>query len=687
VPACLNRPLCDQDCQPRTTNVFVADIKSHNVDKIDLLFMIDNSSSMADKQRVLQDAVPDLVRRLVNPNCVNLDDGTSVPAPATGACPAPLVQEFTPIRDIHVGIVSSSLGAHGSTVDCQGDDTDPTRQELNDHGWLIGTRSRFAVPAAGAPVDIQKGFLDWNPVTHPGQSVDAFKTTFQEMTIAAGSDGCGFESQLESVYRFLVDPHPPANIAVRKCPGTNVDCAFPEGKDETLLAQRAAFLRSDSLVAIIMLTDENDCSVRESVQGFYASSSNRPLPRASSVCSLNPNDRCCYACGGSRPNDCPDDPVCAQMVAKDDPPNLRCFNQVQRFGMDFLYPTARYVNALKEPLICTSRDDLSANDPAHCPDLDGDKLPDIVANPLLKGPTAVPRDASLIFFAGILGVPWQDIATKTKPDGKPYPNPDTDLHFQTAAQLKDNGTWNVILGQTNPGGGQAPVPPIDALMQESRSPRGGVDGENPPKPLLGTEAGYLANPVNGHEWAATHGGTVDHPNQDDLQFACIFPLLQKKSCAGLSATASGCDCKQDELDAGSRNPLCQNSAGNYTTDQLFGKAYPGVRELQVLKDFGDNSIVASICARNLMKDAQDYGYRPAVDAIVDRLKGKLAGSCLPRQLTPDSTGQIPCSVVEVRPKPLAIAYERWSCAGNGSSSQPMFSSSIAGMTLRTSATA
>jgi hypothetical protein len=49
---------------------------------------------------------------------------------------------------------------------------------------------------------------------------------------------------------------------------------------------------------------------------------------------------------------------------------------------------------------------------------------------------------------------------------------------------------------------------------------------------------------------------------------------------------------------------------------------------------------------------QDYGYRPAVDAIVDRLKEALTGKCLPRTLTPDkTTGKIPCSIIEVRPKP------------------------------------
>src|SRR5262245_27782344 len=65
--ACLNRPLCDTDCRPKTTNIFVDQIQQKSVDKIDLLFMIDNSISMADKQAVMKDAVPDLVQRLVSP--------------------------------------------------------------------------------------------------------------------------------------------------------------------------------------------------------------------------------------------------------------------------------------------------------------------------------------------------------------------------------------------------------------------------------------------------------------------------------------------------------------------------------------------------------------------------------------------------------------------------------------------
>ena len=92
--ACLNRPLCDTDCRPKTTNIFVDQIKQKSVDKIDLLFMIDNSISMADKQLVLQAAVPDLVQRLVNPNCVDPNSGvpgTPAPDPST-ECTGTLIQ-------------------------------------------------------------------------------------------------------------------------------------------------------------------------------------------------------------------------------------------------------------------------------------------------------------------------------------------------------------------------------------------------------------------------------------------------------------------------------------------------------------------------------------------------------------------------------------------------------------------
>ncbi len=54
--------------------------------------------------------------------------------------------------------------------------------------------------------------------------------------------------------------------------------------------------------------------------------------------------------------------------------------------------------------------------------------------------------------------------------------------------------------------------------------------------------------------------------------------------------------------------------------QLRAKAYPGVRELEVLQGLGSQGIVASICPGNFDTQAPDYGYNPAVGAIVERLE-------------------------------------------------------------------
>src|SRR5690349_18743338 len=114
--ACLDRPIGRP--QPVTTNIFVDQITQTSVDKIDLLFMIDNSISMSDKQEILQAAVPDLVSRLVNPICVD-SAGTQFPPPAPGEnCPQGQSQEFNPIKDINIGVVSSSLGDVGANVAC-----------------------------------------------------------------------------------------------------------------------------------------------------------------------------------------------------------------------------------------------------------------------------------------------------------------------------------------------------------------------------------------------------------------------------------------------------------------------------------------------------------------------------------------------------------------------------------------
>ena len=90
------------------------DASLQTADKVDLLFDIDNSASMGDKQAYLAKAVPDLVNRLVKPNCIDARGTIAGPSPNASCASYPgTTIEFPPVHDMHIGIISSSLGSRG----------------------------------------------------------------------------------------------------------------------------------------------------------------------------------------------------------------------------------------------------------------------------------------------------------------------------------------------------------------------------------------------------------------------------------------------------------------------------------------------------------------------------------------------------------------------------------------------
>ncbi|MEZ4293430.1 MAG: hypothetical protein R3B70_00515 [Polyangiaceae bacterium] len=69
------------------------------------------------------------------------------------------------------------------------------------------------------------------------------------------------------------------------------------------------------------------------------------------------------------------------------------------------------------------------------------------------------------------------------------------------------------------------------------------------------------------------------------------------------------------------NPLCENPATGEASMQVRAKAYPGIRHLAVLRDMGSQGVVASVCPAQVVDPSQpNFGYRPAMAAIVERLK-------------------------------------------------------------------
>jgi hypothetical protein len=650
---------------------------------IDLLLMIDNSSSMADKQATLAAAVPQLLVQLVQPACVDANGAPIAGQRALLGANPPCAQgtpEFNPINNIHIGVISSSLGDHGSGTSSWGlcfpgaptsytDASGPIIQppDVNDMGHLMGTLARGAAAASdptttNANISASQGFLAWGALNLPPPSntdLTAATKIFKDLVAATAEKGCGLESQLESWFRFLIDPVPPIfPLQPPDASGTH-----RQGSDDVLLAQRAAFLRPDSLVAIVMLTDENDCSLRDTDVGYVAARTDMSILGGSPMCATNPNDKCCYSCTASPPAGCP---ACASPApaAVDDGPyqaNLRCWQQKRRFGYEFMYPTSRYVVGLTKKVLCPDQSfgDMDCDcEQAHKLGAGCNPGSRQLPNPLYSNtvgvlnngqgivgyPNAIPRtDNSNVLLAGIVGVPWQDIS---EPQSQAAGVALNYIPVSDARWTDPNGIWSTIYGDDS-----ANIVPADVHMVESVVPRAGLPG-----PTAATNA----DSINGHEYTTAF---------QDLEYACTYRLPASRACACNpgSTDYAACvyknpnDCCNLTYTADGRGgpggtfskPLCNGNS------QESAKAYPGLREIAVLHDYAlltagaapGNSIVASICPKDLtpgQEASPGYGYNPAVAALIDSIKVQLQPLCLPTPINVNaSTGTVPCSAVEV----------------------------------------
>jgi hypothetical protein len=598
--------------------------------------MVDNSISMGMKQELLANSVPFLLRRLTDPSCVDAD-GRPTSETVSSGCPGSTRPEFDPIRDIHVGVITSSLGSHGGEV-CVDDPAEMPPRTLNDGAQLLPS---VRVPA---PYSFQNyGFLVWDPREprpapdpHPGVGMNETELAYLtndlvSHVVSPGERGCGYEASLEAWYRFLIDPEPIREVA------TDGQVSVRGPINPVVLEQRARFLRPDSVLAIVMLTDENDCSIidENGTQGWLVGR-HAAMPRGSDACA-HPEDpnlfRCCVPCvllenpGFVPQQGCnyDDEVACASgstLEAPEDSMNLRCYQQVRRFGVDLLYPSERYSDALRARRIALREPDANGNvevaNPIYAPGLDGTPA---------RGPERV-------FLVGIVGVPWQDIATGPSLTGRR-------LEYLTAAEMLNppagtpsGNRWDVILGDPNAG-----RPPSDPFMIESVGVR---SGENPitGESILPPTSDRGLNNINGHEQDIVYG--------DDLQYACTYDLIPDIACH--SANQDGCDCNESERPY--LRPTCQYPAvgdGTMTHD----KAHPSLRQLEVLKDFGENAVVASVCPKNLPAlgdpaSDPDFAYNPAFAAMVKRFRHALAPQCLPQALPTSAAGELSCRVVEAR---------------------------------------
>ena len=217
---------------PVDSGTFRLPIQTTAVDSVDILFGIDNSSSMSANQANLARNFAVLVNQLVMPPDANMDG----------------IPDYLPVKSIHVGVVSSDLGTPGSTLpSCLNSD-------LGDDGLLNPIRNGLAIrshqpwttAAAGVRPARCMNVPDQYPsfLTFDAATTDAavFRDDFVcNAYLSIG--GCGLEQQLESAYRALVVHNP------REAAG-NTD-------------PNAGFVRSNAVLAVVIVSDEEDGSTRD----------------------------------------------------------------------------------------------------------------------------------------------------------------------------------------------------------------------------------------------------------------------------------------------------------------------------------------------------------------------------------------------------------------------------------------
>jgi hypothetical protein len=354
----------DRAYPPSASSVFETTIENRVIDRVDILFDVENSREMGDVRGFLQTAIADLVSHLVNPNCVLA--GVSLGPSAGGLCPAGTQPEFAPVHDLHVGVITSSLGNRlGDACPPQGAAPPPFDNVLahnDDQGHLIDRTLTFAAGGAAvtegfvADAPSPDPFLYWFPESlnfaqapsagTPVTPSTALVADVADLVGGAGAFGCELPSPLESWYRFLVQPDPYASLVV-----DGSGRAAWSGVDATLLRERHDFLRPDSQLVIVAVSAGGDKEVDvRSMGGFgyrFLSGAFQP-PRGTSVCATDPGSPTCKSCAEPGTGS---DPSC-QMGPYTTPGDggfdlaTRFSHMKATYGVDPQFPIQRYVSGL-----------------------------------------------------------------------------------------------------------------------------------------------------------------------------------------------------------------------------------------------------------------------------------------------------------------------------------------------------
>jgi hypothetical protein len=198
-------------------------------DDVDLLLMVDDSGGIGEEQASLVQALPHLARVLATGDRDPFSDGDG-----DGELDD-VGDDFEPVSSLRIGVVTSDMGAGGFGVPTCG-----AEPNFGDDG-VLRTEGQTAISGCAA--------------TYPAfqelsSGADAARFAADVGCVAwAGTGGCGFDQPLEAALKALT-------------PSTCADpwCSFVMGTRGHADGANAGFLRGDSVLAVVLVTDEEDCS-------------------------------------------------------------------------------------------------------------------------------------------------------------------------------------------------------------------------------------------------------------------------------------------------------------------------------------------------------------------------------------------------------------------------------------------
>jgi hypothetical protein len=213
---------------PCTRSRVAENIDVEGVEDVDLLLVVDDSNSMAEEQSQLIAQLPRLVEVL-----------------ATGDRGLDGTVDFRAARTIHVGIISTDMGVGVAS----GEGLEHCASGNGDDGLLVSsTATCSGTGASGSVFDFAAG-------------ADAVTFASTVGCVAnLGTNGCGYEQQLEAMLKGLSPAGPETWTADGYVPPVFLSGTGHSG----IGGPNAGFIRDDSVLAVIMVTDEDDCSASDS---------------------------------------------------------------------------------------------------------------------------------------------------------------------------------------------------------------------------------------------------------------------------------------------------------------------------------------------------------------------------------------------------------------------------------------